>query len=113
MTDVTKKRISSLAKTYEISSDLLVKLLKDVGEDVKSSAAMIDQPSFLKVKPLILAEKDRLEKDALVRAGKKIPMKAVLKKAPPAPPPPPPTPKIVAPPVAPAAAAPIAHVAEA
>jgi translation initiation factor IF-2 len=96
MTDVTKKRVSSLAKTYEISSELLVKLLKDVGVDVKSSAAMIDQPSFLKVKPLIVAEKDRIEKDALIKAGKKIPMKAVLKKAPPVPPPPPPTPKPVA-----------------
>ncbi|MEO7424227.1 MAG: translation initiation factor IF-2, partial [Fibrobacteria bacterium] len=92
MTDVTKKRVSSLAKTYEISSDLLVKLLKDVGVDVKSSAAMIDQPSFLKVKPLIVAEKDRIEKDALIKAGKKIPMKAVLKKVPPTPPPPPPMP---------------------
>ena len=79
MTDVNKKRVSSLAKTYEISSDMLVKLLKDVCVEVKSSAAMIDQPSFLKVKPLIVAEKDRIEKDALIKAGKKIPMRAVLK----------------------------------
>src|SRR3954464_6191865 len=92
MTDTTKKRVSSLAKSYEISSDLLVKLLKDAGVDVKSSASMIDQPSFLKVKPLIVAEKERIERDALVKAGKKIPMKAVLKKAPPPPPTPPPKP---------------------
>src|SRR5689334_24678228 len=105
MTDATKKRVSSLAKSYEISSDLLVKLLKDVGVEVKSSAAMIDQPSFLKVKPLIVAEKDRIEKDALIKAGKKIPMKAVLKKSPPVPPPAPPVPKAVVQP-APIAAAP-------
>jgi translation initiation factor IF-2 len=94
MTEATKKRVSSLAKTYEISSDLLLKLLKDAGVDVKSSSSMIDQPAFSKVKPLIVAEKDRIEREALVKAGKKIPMKAVLKKAPP---PPPPQPKPVAP----------------
>src|SRR6185436_10422073 len=92
MTADSKKRVSSLAKTYEISSDLLVKLLQTAGVDVKSSASMIDQPSFMKVKPLIVAEKERIEREALVKAGKKIPMKAVLKKAPPPPPPAPPKP---------------------
>jgi hypothetical protein len=93
MTADSKKRVSSLAKTYEISSDVLVKLLKDAGIDVKSSASMIDQPSFIKVKPLIVAEKERIEKDAMIKSGKKIPMKAVLKKSPPTPPPAPPMPK--------------------
>src|SRR3954465_15091570 len=106
MTEAAKKRVSSLAKTYEISSDLLGKLLKDAGVEVKSSAAMIDQPSFQKVKPLIVAEKDRMDKEALIKAGKKIPMKAVLKKAPPPPPPAPPKPAVVEAPVAKAPEAP-------
>ncbi len=82
MTD-SKKRISSLAKSYEISGDLLVKLLRDAGVEAKSAMSMIDQESFLKAKPLILAEKEKLDKEALIKAGKKIPMKAVIKKAPP------------------------------
>ncbi len=97
MTD-TKKRVSSLAKTHEISSDLLLKLLKDAGVDVKSSSSMIDQEGFTKVKPLLAAEKERQEREALIKSGKKIPMKAVLKKAPP---PPPPAPKPVVPEPAP------------
>src|SRR6185436_19376024 len=106
MTADSKKRVSSLAKTYEISSDLLVKLLQTAGVDVKSSSSMIDQPSFQKVKPLIVAEKERIERDALIKAGKKIPMKAVLKKAPPPPPPQPkaaPAPEPAAPALHPAA----------
>ncbi len=86
MTESAKKRVSSLAKQYEISGDTLVRLLVEAGVEVKSTSSMIDQPSFMKVKPLIVAEKEKQERDDLVKAGKKIPMRAVLKKAPIVPP---------------------------
>ncbi len=82
MTDTAKKRVSSLAKQYELASEVLLRLLQEAGVEVKSSSSMIDQPNFVKVKPFILAEKARTEREEMVKAGKKIPMKAVLKKAP-------------------------------
>ncbi len=81
-----KKRVSTLAKSYDIPNDLLLNALREAGLEVKSAMSMIDHESFAKAKPLILATKEKLEREALVRAGKKIPMKAVLKKAPPQPP---------------------------
>ncbi len=93
MTETAKKRISSLAKEYEVTSDLLMRLLKDAGVEAKSSSSMLDPDGVKKVTPFLLAEKDRKEREELVKAGKKIPMKAVLKKAPAIPVPPPPAPK--------------------
>lgn len=114
MTDIAKKRVSSLAKSYDISSELLIKFFRDVGEDVKSASSMVDQPAFNKVKPLVMAEKERIEREELIKSGKKIPMKAVIKKGPP-PAPPVHTPAPAAPqapaaeaPAMPAAAAPVA-----
>ncbi|MCD6023503.1 MAG: infB [Fibrobacteria bacterium] len=85
MTDTGKKRVSSLAKENEVTSDVLLRLLNEAGVEAKTSSSTIDQAAFQKVKPLLAAEKDRKEREELVRSGKKIPMKAVLKKAPPAP----------------------------
>ena len=110
----TKKRVSSLAKSYEVSSDLLLRLLKDMGEDVKSASSMIDLPTFQKVKPLVVAEKERMERDELIRSGKKIPMKAVIKKGPPPQPPvhiPAPVAETPAPPPPPEPARPIIEAA--
>jgi translation initiation factor IF-2 len=98
MTDTAKKRVSSLAKSYDISSELLIKFFRDVGEDVKSASSMVDQPAFNKVKPLVVAEKERIEREELIKSGKKIPMKAVIKKGPP------PAPPVHTPAPAPAAA---------
>jgi translation initiation factor IF-2 len=125
MSEVAKKRVSSLAKQYEVTSETLIRLCQDAGLEVKSPSSMLDQPSFLMVKPLLVAEKERMERDELVKSGKKIPMKAVLKKAPPRPvrpvaPPPrpapprvetvitPPAPKPAAPSVAPPVVPPVA-----
>jgi translation initiation factor IF-2 len=85
MTDTGKKRVSSLAKEYEVTSDVFLRLLNEAGVEAKTSSSTIDQAAFAKVKPLLLAEKDRKEREELVKSGKKIPMKAVLKKAPPPP----------------------------
>ena len=96
MTDTAKKRISSVAKEHEVTSDLFMRLLKDAGVEAKSPSSMIDAEGMKKVQPFLRAERDRKEREELVKAGKKIPMKAVLKKAPAIPPPPPPAPKPVA-----------------
>ena len=93
MTDTAKKRISSLAKEHEVTSDLLMRLLKEAGVEAKSSSSMLDASGLQKVAPLLLAEKEKKEREEMVKQGKKIPMKAVLKKAPPIPPPAPPAPK--------------------
>jgi translation initiation factor IF-2 len=85
MTDTGKKRVSSLAKENEVTSEVLLRLLNEAGVEAKTSSSTIDQAAFQKVKPLLVAEKDRKEREELVKSGKKIPMKAVLKKAPPAP----------------------------
>ncbi len=85
MTDTPKKRVSTLAKEYEVGSDVLLRLLQDAGIPAKTSSSTIDQAAFKKVKPALVAEKEKMEREALVKAGKKIPMKAVLKKAPPPP----------------------------
>jgi translation initiation factor IF-2 len=78
-----KKRVSTLAKSYEVPSAVLLKLLNDAGIDVKTASSMVDAETFLKVKPALVKEKEKLERKELVKAGEKIPMKAVLKKAPP------------------------------
>jgi translation initiation factor IF-2 len=112
MTDTLKKRVSTLAKDHEVTSDVLLRLLHEAGVDAKTPSSTIDPDAFRKVKPLLLAEKQKQEREELVRSGKKIPMRAVIKKAPVAPVAPPvvkktlPTPE--APVAAPAAAAPVA-----
>ncbi len=83
MTDTPKKRVSTLARENEVTSDVLLRLLNEAGVDAKTSSSTIDSASFQKVKPLLLAEKQKREREALVKSGKKIPMKAVLRKAPP------------------------------
>src|SRR3954468_22641418 len=95
MTDTAKKRISSLAKENEVTSETLLRLLQDAGVDAKSPSSMLDSDGLKKVKPLLQAEKDRKEREELVKSGKKIPMKAVLKKAPPIPVPAPAAPRPV------------------
>ncbi len=77
---IKKKRISTLAKSYEVSGDVLLKLLKDAGVEVKSAASMIDAETFTLVKPALLKEKEKQERKEMAKAGMKIPMKAVLKK---------------------------------
>ncbi len=90
MPEVLKKRVSSLAKQYEVTSELLLSFLHEAGfGDVKTASSMIDQETFRAVKPLVAAEKERREREEMIKSGKKIPMKAVLKKAPPLPPAPP------------------------
>lgn len=81
MTDIAKKRISSLAKEYEVTSELFMRLLKEADIEAKSPSSMLNAESQRKIQPLLRAEKERKEREDLVKAGKKIPMKAVLKKA--------------------------------
>ncbi|MFC1584736.1 translation initiation factor IF-2 [Fibrobacterota bacterium] len=76
-----KKRISTLAKSYKVSSDLLIQLLKEAEVEVKSSASMISSETFALIKPPLLKEKEKLERKEMAKAGIKIPMKAVLKKS--------------------------------
>ena len=76
-----KKRISTLAKLYKVSNEVLLGLLKDAEVTVKSAASMIDSDTFAKIKPALLKEKERLERKEMAEAGLKIPMKAVLKKS--------------------------------
>ncbi|MBF0429789.1 MAG: translation initiation factor IF-2 [Fibrobacteria bacterium] len=76
-----KKRISTLAKAYEVSSDVLLTLLKDADVQVKSAASMISAETFQVVKPALLKEKERLDRMEMAKAGIKIPMKAVIKKS--------------------------------
>jgi hypothetical protein len=85
MTDTPKKRVSTLAKDHEVTSDVLLRLLNEAGVGAKTSSSTIDPAEFQKVKPFLQAEKQKQEREELVKAGKKIPMKAVIKKAPPAP----------------------------
>ena len=66
MTDTGKKRVSSLAKEYEVTSDVFLRLLNEAGVEAKTSSSTIDQSAFAKVKPLLLAEKDRKEREELV-----------------------------------------------
>ncbi len=76
-----KKRISTLAKSYEVSSDLIIGLLKSADVEVKSAASMISSDAFALIKPALLKEIERIERKEMAAAGRKIPMKAVLKKA--------------------------------
>ncbi len=76
-----KRRISTVAKSYDVPSDLLVRLLKETGAVIKSAASTIDAETFTKVKPALIREKELIDRKELAKAGKKIPMKAVLKKA--------------------------------
>jgi translation initiation factor IF-2 len=85
MTDTPKKRVSTLAKDHDLTSDVLLRLLHEAGVDAKTPSSTLEPEAFQKVKPLLLAEKQRREREELVKAGKKIPMKAVIKKAPIAP----------------------------
>jgi translation initiation factor IF-2 len=82
MADKTKKkRISTLAKLYEVSNEVLLSLLKEAGFEAKSAASMIDAETFATIKPSLLKEKERLKRKEMAKAGIKIPMKAVLKKS--------------------------------
>ena len=64
-----KKRISTLAKAYDVSSDVLVGLLKEAGVTVKSAASMIASDTFALVKPALLKEKERLDRKEMAKAG--------------------------------------------
>ena len=92
MTDNGKKRISSLAKEFEVTSEVFLRLVKEAGLEAKTASSMLDAAGVQKVKPFLDAEKEKKQREELVKSGKKIPMKAVLKKAPPPPPPPAPKP---------------------
>ena len=76
-----KKRISTLAKKYGLTNELLLKLLKQADVEAKSAAGMIDAAAFAKIKPAVLAEQEKKERKEMAKAGIKIPMKAVIKKA--------------------------------
>jgi translation initiation factor IF-2 len=56
-----KKRISVLAKQYEVPGELLVKLLNEKGFDVLSPASNIGHEEFLAVKEQLLKEKEKLD----------------------------------------------------
>jgi hypothetical protein len=75
-----KKRISTLAKAYDVPGEVLLRLLKDAEVEVKSAASMISAETFALIKPALLKEKERMERKKMAKAGIKIPMKAVLKK---------------------------------
>ena len=82
MTDTPKKRVSTLAKDHDLTSEVLLRLLHEAGVDAKTPSSTLEPEAFQKVKPLLMAEKQRKEREELVKAGKKIPMKAVIRKAP-------------------------------
>ena len=63
MTDIQKKRVSTLAKDHEVTSDVLLRLLHEVGVEAKTPSSTIDAASFQKVKPLLTAEKQRRTRD--------------------------------------------------
>ena len=76
-----KKRISTLAKAYDVSSDVLLRLLKDADLEVKSASSMISSDIFAQIKPALLKEKEIIERKKMAKAGIKIPLKIVLKKS--------------------------------
>jgi translation initiation factor IF-2 len=103
MPKVEKKKIATLATEYEVPNELLIKLLKDKGIEVRSHLTMIGSEEFQAIKDSLLEEKEKLgsRKKGIVRkkptksltkssdsssaigplGGKVILKKAVLKKA--------------------------------
>jgi hypothetical protein len=55
MTDTQKKRVSTLAKDHEVTSDVMLRLLQEAGVDAKTPSSTIDSSAFQKVKPLLQA----------------------------------------------------------
>lgn len=83
MSEITnKKRISTLAKQYGVDSNFIIKLCNEKKIFVRSSSSMIDIDQFAEIKPALVVEKERLDRKEMAKAGIKIPMKVVLKKAP-------------------------------
>ena len=57
MTDNGKKRISSLAKEFEVTSEVFLRLVKEAGLEAKTASSMLDAAGVQKVKPFLDAEK--------------------------------------------------------